>query len=521
MFRELKIAFIAILIISPSLASSKSSIERRYEESKQKYLTGEISKATLWQELHDYYSRIDEFSRPGKISLIQSMAKLAYEQDLLISSAIFSSQAIRFARNPIDKVLYSSWKVLFEISKRQPIDNIYQELAASFDANGNEIPVFKSDWNYFVGNAYFREAKYKEALIAYGKVDLYDFHYYHAKFHEAIIHAKISDYHAAEVSLKKILLPTSQEVSVLSDEAKNKILDIARLTLARIYYSQKQFEKSIQAYRTISKDSPNYYDSMFEQSWAFFMGGYPNHALGALHSVESPFFKDRFNPEAPILRSMIYFWLCQYDYSRNALADFVEKHEKVVKSISAFVDRSRFTGEQAYILFENLVSGVSSEALGIPRYVLNSAATKDSMRLARHQLASVIEEKLKLREKGVYGNTSAINHPTRYLEQWETYLRKELGEILVSELKIMRDDYKRLHEQAQFLYVELLMSEKDQLLGTELHADKKMTKVSTEMNVAGWGRKNDMAWTKDDKQEFWWDEIGFYVFQEQSKCKVN
>ena len=47
----------------------------------------------------------------------------------------------------------------------------------------------------------------------------------------------------------------------------------------------------------------------------------------------------------------------------------------------------------AYDLFEDYVSGVSSESLGVPRGVLGSAADQPSMMLARIQYAELLEEK--------------------------------------------------------------------------------------------------------------------------------
>src|SRR5690606_31518657 len=114
--------------------------------------------------------------------------------------------------------------------------------------------------------------------------------------------------------------------------------------------------------------------------------GYPNHALGSLHGVESPFFKDLFNPEAAMLRSIVYFWMCRYDDARAALADFTARHADDVEQLSDFLDRRRISGKDAFALFENHISGVSSASLGIPRPILETAATEDAMLLLRDQI---------------------------------------------------------------------------------------------------------------------------------------
>ena len=63
------------------------------------------------------------------------------------------------------------------------------------------------------------------------------------------------------------------------------------------------------------------------------------------------------------------------------------------------------------------------------------------------------------------------------------------------------------------------MSEKEQLMGRELHASTKISRVSMKRDVAGWGKKT-MSWGVSDKEEYWWDEIGFYIARVQPMCNT-
>ena len=324
----------------------------------------------------------------------------------------------------------------------------------------------------------------------------------------------------AEVALKSIVYPASLTMSPLAPEAKRRIVDYTLLALGRIYYEQQDFNKAIKMYRQVSREGANFYDALFEQSWAFFMGGYPMHALGALHSVESPFFAQVYNPEAPLMRSMVQYWLCRYEESRNGLADFLEQYASDVEKLDDFLDRKRIDPETSYQLFENLISGVSSEALGMPRSILQTAAERDSLLLVRDQYAAVVEERSRLETKGVFGSKFRLDRPQDYLDRWSSSLREDIGKRFIAELQDMKKDYERLHSQAQFLYVELLMSEKDQILGKELHASSKITKVSSKNEIAGWGGKTQ-AWKDGQIGEYWWDEIGFYIAPVEPLCNIN
>jgi hypothetical protein len=250
------------------------------------------------------------------------------------------------------------------------------------------------------------------------------------------------------------------------------------------------------------------------------MGGYPMHALGALYGVESPFYAEVFNPEATILRALIHYWLCRYEDSRNALADFLDRHAEGVESLGEFLDRKRLDSETAYQLFEDMVSGVSSDSLGVPRVILQTAAEKDSMLLVRDQYASIIEEKSRLEAKGIFGVKKGLSKPLDYMDRWAGALRKDVGKKFLAELQYMKKDFDRLYAQAEFLYVELLMSEREQILGKELHASSKITKVSSQMKLSGWGDKTQ-SWKDSKKGEYWWDEVGFYITRVDSQCNVQ
>jgi len=63
-------------------------------------------------------------------------------------------------------------------------------------------------------------------------------------------------------------------------------------------------------------------DTLFEQSWAYFMAGDYPRALGNIHTIQSPYFPRSFYPEADIVRSVIYFTTCQYDDATTLVARF-------------------------------------------------------------------------------------------------------------------------------------------------------------------------------------------------------
>ena len=501
-------------------AKKKRTPESEFYRLKKEFRKGKVGERRMWSELGKIHRYSKTMSQKSRASLLQTQSYMLYNADYPILASIYASQAISLSKDHDANVLNRSWEILRRVSEDQPIQNLLEVLAAKIDLKKGEAPSFGTDWNYFVGNAALKKGDRDTAVKHYKRIKLSDRYFFPGKYQQALIHYDQKDLNESLISLKAILNPVSQSRSPLALDDKLMITDSARMALARIFYEKKEFKNAIKLYRTVEKGSREYYDSLFEQSWAFFMAGYPNHALGALHAVESPFFEEVFNPEATVLRSIIHYWLCRYNDSRNALADFMDNHAKGVEQLGEFLDRSRLTAETSYQLFENLVSGVSEKTLGIPRDVLSTAAEKDSMLLVRDQYASIIEEQRRLEKKGIFGTKKGLETPKKYLEKWKLALRVDVGTNFLNELKALQADYDRLYDQAQFLYVELLMSEKEQLLGKELHATSKINNVTNVDKIRGWGKKTQ-AWAGSKKDEYWWDEVGFYIYRVDSMCELG
>ncbi len=483
---------------------------------KKRYLSGVIKEKEMWIELSKIHANGKGLSKKDKVSLLQMQATLMLKQGYPISAAIYASQAIKVSENPSDRRTSRAWHILKKVSEEEPIQNLLEIVAQKADVNG-KAPEFGTDWNYFLANSYASAGKPDKAIKYYKKLKITDRYFFPGKYQQAMIHVDKDKLKDAIVSLKAILYPTSHRLSPLAEKDRRQMADHALMGLGRIYYEKREFLNSAKMYRSVSGESASYYDALFEQSWAFFLGGYPSHALGSLRGVESPFYAKVFNPEATVLRALIHYWMCRYDDSRNALADFLDHNAKGVEDLEGFLDRQRLTASSAFQLFEDLISGVSEQSLGIDRKILLTASEKDSLLFVRDQYASVISERRRLEAKGVFGTRRGVNKSVAYMERWETALRKDIGSKYLRELRSMKKDFDRLYSQAQFLYVELLMSEKDMLLGKNLHASSKITKVSKKMDINGWGKKTQ-SWADSNLEEYWWDEVGFYISPVQSQC---
>lgn len=500
--------------------SERQLLHTRLSSVKRAYRLGEIGRKSAWEQLSWLHERGQKLSREDRILLLQTQAVMLAEASFPVLAAIYASQALKIAPDPAAPIMETSWAVLRRSSQAKAIQSVLEVVADEVNLKGKAAPVFGTEWWYYAGNAVSRHGKRDLALKLYGNLDMGDRYFFPAKYQQGLQLIEAGDFKKAEAMLKAILNPIAHDKSPLAEKERAALVDYAHLALGRMYYEKERFAESAKMYRAVSRNGTNFYDSLFEQAWAFFLAGYPTHALGALHAVESPFYANVFNPEAPILRALVHYWLCRYEDSRNALADFSEKYAPAVEKLEEFLDRRRLDSEVAYQLFEDMVSGVSESALAMPRSILQTAAEKDAMLLVRDQYATILEEKTRLETVGIFGWKTSNAKPLEYLDRWAGALRKDVGKRFLTELQDMRKDFERLYSQAQFLYVELLMSEKDQLLGRELHADAKITQINRKVKVSGWADKTQ-AWRDAKYGEYWWDEVGWYIAPVEPMCQVS
>lgn len=528
-----KTSMITMLLLSfwvcPAMAQEQKDERKSFEgvfgakleKVKRAYRRNEINDRTAWQKLAKLYDEAKASGQKESSELLQTQAYILQKGGFPLLSARYASWAIANHDDPFAKELIPSWELLDKISGQQQIHDILIGLAEKLIETDKQPPSFGKSWFYFLGEAKLQKGEVDAAITFFERVEVRDRYYYASRYQLAMTYLlQKENSNKAGLILKAMLSPEIKNVVAVKDATRLQYVDQAYLALARVQYEREKFVSSAKYYRKVRRTSTYYYTALFEQAWAFFLAGYPNHALGSLHGVDSPYFPGRFNPETSILRSIIYYWMCRYDDSKTALAEFIETYSEPVNNLETWLSQRNLSPEKAFQLFENMTTGVSSESLGIDRKLLESAAKTPPMVFARERLATVLAESEKLEAKGLFKSQKETKVPAKVLADWLGELSTELGSVYISELESLRDEYRNLRSQANFIYIELLMSEKEQILGKELHKEEKLSKVSLSKSAKGWGQGN-MPWRASDKGEYWWDEVGFFVYQIQPKCNAH
>ena len=83
------------------------------------------------------------------------------------------------------------------------------------------------------------------------------------------------------------------------------------------------------------------------------MAGDYSHALGNIHTIQSPYFPHSYYPEADVLKAVIYFANCQYDDALTIVARFRAKFEPIRDSLTKILEKFKAgsNDEEAFYKF--------------------------------------------------------------------------------------------------------------------------------------------------------------------------
>jgi tetratricopeptide (TPR) repeat protein len=255
--------------------------------------------------------------------------------------------------------------------------------------------------NYLLGRFKYRNGAHDEAIALFDKVAAPSEHYLEAQFFLGISHVRRRGTVPAVKAFRRMIPATAK-----ADPEQARMRDLGAMSIARTYYSaavnlgdsggptldQRKLEAAVQSWSLVDVGSEYWLDSLFEQSWAYFMLGDYSRALGNLHTVEAPFFPDAFYPEAHVLRAVIYFVNCNYPEAVTLIARMRLKYQPIKRELEATLARWRRESDDAQ-LFQTL-EDVRAKRARLPpiiRPVIEKAL--EGRQLLRHvQYVSALDE---------------------------------------------------------------------------------------------------------------------------------
>jgi len=118
-----------------------------------------------------------------------------------------------------------------------------------------------------------------------------------------------------------------------SDAITPSIKEKTRITLARLFYEQKKYDRSDELYQKIDKHHPEKSLFLLERAWTQYYSGYPDIAMGLLIGLKAPELENTITPEYFLLKALIYKQVCNYQKALSIVNEFQDQYHELIDHI--------------------------------------------------------------------------------------------------------------------------------------------------------------------------------------------
>ncbi|MBN2725632.1 MAG: hypothetical protein JXR95_16325 [Deltaproteobacteria bacterium] len=404
---------------------------------------------------------------------------------------------------------------------------------------------FRPQLLYYLGRFHYIAGRLKKATDLFSKVPKGTSYYLKAKVFQGITLVRTNKPQDALVEFNNIL-----RFAQKNPKFKNisEYVELANISLARVYYqagrvgvgayeqtknlrlatlAEKYLKLSITFYEKVPRTSVNWPQSLFEESWAYFLldamlrsvfkkdyGGYQK-ALGNIHTLNAPFFEKWFFPESLILRAVIYFNNCRVKSAEEALAEFGKVYPNLQKGVRTVSDKYKQGDDEENDAYFEYVKKIQSDKAGLEVKLgrLIKSVLKDRTFERRVEFINELVREIKQLERAdkSWKTTDIAREIREDLEFQKSTAQAAAGKLARDRVRRLDDDLTKLVLQYGDVKIEI--------------ENLKLKKVSAKAMAQQTPKVKVLGVTVDDEHviwpftgEYWQDELGYYRFVVRSSC---
>ncbi len=383
--------------------------------------------------------------------------------------------------------------------------------------------------NYLLGRYKYRNGEFPDALTLFEKVDRSSKYYVQAQFFGGVSNVQMHQSKPAVQAFQRILGAIEQGDVDVEDEARMR--DLAYLSMARTFYSasvklddttnqptvdQTRLSAAVKYWNKVDVASEYWLDALFEESWAYFMAGDYSHALGNIHTIQSPYFPHSYYPEADVLRAVIYFSNCQYEDAFTIVAKFRAQYEPIRDELTKTLDRFK-KGANQEEAFYTFLKDVRDDKAQLDAKIAPIVKTSlsDRQLLRSLQYVHLLEE-----ESARFEKAPASFKDAKVAEVVKDSIHDARELAIRNAGDLARGRYERnladLNEQlrnGQKILIDITAAQRNTL--DQVIQGSQTTVEESKANIV---KPDDEHVIWPFNGEYWRDELGFYRQTITSKC---
>ena len=362
---------------------------------------------------------------------------------------------------------------------------------------------------YWVGAWYYRNLDFPAAAAYLALVPKGTEYYAEARMIEGITKVRQKLPQEAVAPLQAAMAAASKT------DPNDNVRELSTLNLARSYYALGNFDRAIELFELTPRSSPHWFEALYEVSWAYFRLGRLSGALSHLQTVDSPFFKDVYHPDASLLRILLFYYLCKYQDGQVMLNEFTDRHYEIQRGLQASVEAASVDPEK---LFDTLYAWRlhrGDAGIGLPVEVKQLFQTDEAILRIGAYLDGIEVEKKRVKALKTGWEKSALRAALdAQLDQRKKEAREAKGKEVLAKLRGLLAVLGAHLGNAELYKVEMITAEKNlydaayqgRLL--ERLAKRKPNSVVPE-GYRYWPFQG----------EYWMDELGWYEVNTVNECK--
>ncbi|RVU47953.1 hypothetical protein EA187_00520 [Lujinxingia sediminis] len=440
-----------------------------------------------------------------------------YEATFGLAKALYQEGILSGASTPLLEVLMAgadkphfveAFRMLEELSSRIGYNPpILEELTRFYVGDKNER--FQAEFNYYMGKFFYGYNRMDLALEYLDQVPESATDYPESRYLAGVarLDPAVNDIPGA---LRNF------EAAILAAEAapggNEDILQLGYLALARVFFEVGFFDVALFYYQKIPSESSRHADAVFESAWSYFMKNDFKRALGAFHTLQSPYYSQRYYPDLYILESTVYLNQCIFPKSQRALAEFKSRYLDQRPLLQAYLENT-FEPEAYWQMMEDAYK--PGESAPIPRLFTNAVLES----LPFYNVHRVVRA-LQAERAALKANISALgDFGEQVLERVEEQLELKVqeGGIIVQQ-RLTAVDQELENWELRSLQIEFDIGSEERtqlqqrLQNPNYEAPEAAEAGTTLMVVADdW-----QPWPFEG--EYWLDEVASYRSQMRTEC---
>ena len=406
--------------------------------------------------------------------------------------------------------LEESLKRAISISQKIKDDELILYLATILTPD--RIPSsLREEFRFFIAKNFYLNNAFANAKILFKAITPKNRLYMVAQYHLGVIAVQENDFKSAIKNFGTISVTENPE----NYYEWTNLIDLSNMNIARLLYENSQFQKSVEYYNKIDRDSELFPEALYETSWTLYNWGKFNAALSTLHSLQSPFYEITYFPRSILLKGAIFLELCMYKDAIVALKNLEEYYSELKVLMDSFYAKAKSPGD-----YYDLLTGpqnIRGDSPDNPYRKLFQLASANRDFLQMHKFVKKINGELKILSQ--YKNNKRVTFLNEHIMKKKAVISQKAVNLAIDKIQLTKKAILDYLRSADVVKLEITTAERklleDKVKG---YGREDSANINLETPIQSSVFIQDRYYFYKFSGEYWKDEIGYYLYNIESQC---